>query len=115
MKRLSLITFFLATSICIGIPGIGFGGDLDDGISKFTDDNISGWDELGKGDKNVNFIILDAKSRAAVRAKNGTSQDGSGTNKSASMNSVIMGPGSNIKGDIIIIDQSKGDKTQVVD
>ncbi len=30
------------------------------------------------------------------------------------MNSVVMGPGSNIKGDIIIIDQSKGDKTQVV-
>jgi len=30
------------------------------------------------------------------------------------MNSVVMGAGSNVKGDIYIIDQSKGDKTQVV-
>ena len=31
------------------------------------------------------------------------------------MNSVVMGPGSNIKGDIIIIDESKGPKTIVTD
>lgn len=89
-------------------------GDLDDGISSFTDDSISKWDNLGKKDRNINFIKLDAKSRAKVRANagitTGTSSAGSGN-----MNSVVLGPGGNVRGDIIIIDESKGDKTQVVE
>lgn len=85
--------------------------DLDDGISKFTDDNISKWDDLGKKDRNVTFIKADAISRADVRSKRGKGvKAGSGDNN---MNSVVMGAGSNVRGDIIIIDESRGDKTQV--
>ena len=87
-------------------PTFAAGGDLDDGISKFTDESITKDDNLGQPDKNIKYIITKAKSQAAVGEKKG---DGSGN-----MNSVIVGPGSNIKGDIIILDQSKGDKTQVV-
>lgn len=87
--------------------------DMDDEIDKYTDDGIDKYDELGKADKNVKFIVLDAKSRANVRARSGKelATDAQGGN----MNSVILGPGGNVRGDIIIIDQSKGDKTQVVE
>ena len=92
---------------------ITFGDDLDDGISKYTDDGINKWDELGKSDKNIDFLKLNAKSKAMVRArsgvKNGDNSSGTGTN----MNSVVMGAGSNVYGDIIIIDESKGDKFQI--
>ena len=102
---LVMVLLFSLTGVCLA-------GDLDDGISKATDDSISGWDSLGKGDKNVKFIILKAKSKADMAKKKGGSAAGTGS-KSANMNSVIMGPGSNIRGDIIIIDQSKGDKTNL--
>jgi len=92
--------------------------DLDDGISKFTDDNISKWDDLGKKDRNVTFIKLNARSQADVRSKRGKGVNGSsaaggaggGTNN---MNSVVLGAGGVIRGDVIIIDDSRGDKTQV--
>lgn len=90
-------------------------GDLDDGISKYTDDGISKYDDLGKADRNVNFTVLDAKSRAQVRANAGQAGVVGSDQKNANMNSVIMGPGGTVRGDIIIIDQSKGDKTQVVE
>ena len=35
-------------------------GDLDDGISKYTDDSIQKFDELGKVDKNVTFIKMNS-------------------------------------------------------
>jgi hypothetical protein len=87
--------------------------DLDDGISKQTDDAVSGYDELGSKDRNIKFIKMNAKSQAKVRSN----KDGqvAGASGGANMNSVVMGPGSNIKGDIIIIDESKGPKTIVAD
>ncbi len=86
-----------------------YAGDLDDGISKYSDDSISANDNLGDPDKNVKYIIMRAKSQAAMGNKKGQGATGDGN-----MNSVVMGAGSNVKGDIYIIDQSKGDKTQVV-
>ena len=109
-------TQWLALVGCLIVVSIGCatpcpGGDLDDGISRYTEDSINSYDDLGKPDKNVGFIKLNAKSRAKVRAKDGSSaQTGSGN-----MNSVVMGPGGTVKGDIYIIDESKGDKTIVVD
>jgi hypothetical protein len=103
---------------CLFISGwtVALGSDLDDGISKYTDDGISKYDDLGKADRNINFTVLDAKSRAQVRANAGEAEGGGTSDKkSANMNSVIMGPGGTVRGDIIIIDQSKGDKTQVVE
>ncbi len=86
--------------------------DLDDGISKHTDDAVSGYDELGSKDRNITFIKMNAKSQAKVKSKGGTV---TGTSSGTNMNSVVMGAGSNIKGDIIIIDESKGDKTIISD
>lgn len=108
-----IATFFLVT---VGV-GVAVSGDQDDGIA--TDDHITSYDDLGDSNQNINYIKLNAKSSAKQREKSvkkGTkTDDGTGKNGSGSMNSVLMGPGSNVKGDIIIIDESKGDKTQVVD
>ena len=89
--------------------------DLEDGISKSTDDAISGYDELGSKDRNIKFTKMNAKSRAKVRSKTGDSQTATGASGGANMNSVVMGAGSNVKGDIIIIDESKGPKTIVTE
>ncbi len=94
------ITFF-ANDICLGT-------DFDDGIS--IDDNIS--DSLSSPTQNLRFIIRNAKRKANVSE----SRSWRKTNeKSGSLNSVVVGPGSDVNGDIIIIDESKGDKTLVVD
>jgi hypothetical protein len=95
---IALAVFFFHAGVCLG-------DDLDDGISKFTDETIAKDDELGKVDPNINYIILRAK------AKGGSTSSGG---SSGNINSAIIGPGSNVKGDIIIIDESRGDKTQVV-
>lgn len=113
-KGLTFLSFLLL--IIAGSPIMVAAGDLDDGISKYTDDGIASYDELGKADKNIKFIVMTAKAKAATRQKQ-NGGDGSDFSTSdggdANMNSVVMGPGSNVRGDIIIIDQSKGDRTQV--
>ncbi len=110
--RIIIALFFL---VSIAIPCTVFCNDLDDGISSYTDDGIKKWDQLGKKDRNVTFIKMNAKSKALVMKKSGEglvekNSSGSGSG-GASMNSVVMGAGSTIRGDIIIIDDSKGDKT----
>ncbi len=103
------------------LSGAAAAGDLDDGISKYTDDGIGKYDELGKDQPNIKYVIQSAKSQANVRQKsiergieqgdNSTgSTSGSGDNN---LNSVVMGAGSIVRGNIYIIDQSKGDKTQI--
>jgi len=96
--------------------GSVFCGDLDDGIA--VDDNINSYDNLGNPEQNIKFIKLNAKSNAKRRQKlveKGLAEDSSSGKGGGAMNSVVMGPGSNVKGDIIIIDESKGDKTQIVE
>jgi hypothetical protein len=120
MKRFQLITLLVAILVApLIIAGSVHAGDLDDGISKYTDDSIGKDDELGDPEKNINFIKMDAKSKAKVRAKKGEGADDqesvSNVPGIGAMNSVILGAGGTIKGDIIIIDESKGDKTQVVE
>lgn len=92
-------------------------GDLDDGMP--IDDNINSYDSMGKTDQNINFIKLKARSQAKQRQRlveKGVISGDSGSGKGGgAMNSVVMGAGSNVRGDIIIIDESKGDKTQVVE
>jgi len=99
------------------VPHTVWSNDLDDGISGYTDDSIKKWDNLGKKDRNVTFIKMNAKSKAMVQKKSGESLQDSGGSSSgaANMNSVVMGAGSTVRGDIIIIDDSKGDKTLVAD
>ncbi|MGM0682464.1 MAG: hypothetical protein ACQES8_09665 [Thermodesulfobacteriota bacterium] len=110
IKKLRI--YLLVVIICAITPAFTMAGDLDDGISKYTDDGIAKYDELGKPEKNVKYIIRNAKSKAAMAQKNGNASASGGSGDS-NMNSVVMGAGSNIKGDIYIIDESKGDKTQV--
>lgn len=109
-------SFWLAISLsCLLILGgaHSYASDLDDGISKFTDDGMDKEDEMGKPDVNIKFIVMNAKAKAATRKgdKDKIGQD-SGP---ASMNSVVLGAGSKVKGDIYIIDQSKGPKTNISD
>ncbi len=102
--------------ICASMIGAGVciaGGDLDDGISSYTEDGVNQYDNLGEPDPNVKYIILKAKTKAAMQNKDGAGGDGQAD--SANINSVVLGAGGTVHGDIIIIDQSKGDKTQVVD
>ena len=119
MKKNSTIFFIVLIFFFLVFVNTSFSGDLDDGMSKYTDDGISSYDNLGDVDKNIKFIKLDAKSKAEVRtraAQSGSDSGGSmNSSSSANMNSVVLGAGGTIKGDIIIIDESRGNKTQVVD
>lgn len=114
MKNIPVIV--LMSFICFIATGGGDmarGSDLDDGISKFTDEGIEKDDEMGKSDLNIKFIVMNAKSKAMV--KKGDKDKVGSNDGSANMNSVVLGAGSNVRGDIYIIDQSKGPKTNVSD
>lgn len=108
--------FFIVSAT---VPCTVFSDDLDDGISSHTDDGIKKWDQLGQKDRNITFIKMNARSKAMVMKKSGEGLVGSNASGSgsgaANMNSVVMGAGSTVRGDIIIIDDSKGDKTLVAD
>lgn len=105
MKRLhlALISLLLFFSFQSNLQA----DDFDDGISKTTDDAISGDDELGKASKNIKFIIEKSKSQAKVAEKaSGDGKSGTKTGKTTgdnNQNSVVMGSGSKVMGDIIII------------
>ncbi len=89
------------------------GGDLNDGISSYTDNSIGSVDRLGSPDINVGYIVLRAKSQAASGATD-TTVSPLTTTPMANINSVVLEPGSSVTGDIIIIDRSSGAKTQVI-
>jgi hypothetical protein len=73
------------------------GGDLDDKISKYTDDTVSKADELGKPEKNINFIILDAIMKAKTKGGMGKS-DGD-----KNINSIVIEPGANLAGATLVV------------
>jgi len=105
---MSFFSFFAVSNF-----DIAQGSDLDDGISKFTDDGIEKDDEMGKPDQNIKFIVMNAKSKAMTKKGD---KDKVGQNSGdANMNSVVLGAGSKVKGDIYIIDQSKGPRTNISD
>ena len=90
-----LIILICVFSVSVIAAGTSMGGDLDDGISKYTDDPISKDDELGKPDKNLKFVVLDA----IMKAKNmGGTEEG----KDKNSNSIVIGPGANLAGAVII-------------
>lgn len=107
MKRFSVL--LLASVMFFATHSSLWADDFEDGISKTTDDAIGTDDELGKAGKNIKFIIETAKSQAKVAEKNsGKSNSTTGsTTGDNNRNSVVMGAGSNIRGDIYIIDESK--------
>ncbi len=88
----TIISFTLVAVVLISGNTNVFAGDLDDGISKFSDDSISSYDELGKADQNIKFVIMNSKSRAKEVEKVG----GAGNTKTwkttgdNNRNSVVM-------------------------
>jgi hypothetical protein len=109
-KQLFLALCILVASVWI--PGNLFGGDLDDdGISKYTEDPITKYSELGKKDRNISYIVMEAKSKAKMKAKN---KDEDGKKESAwnntgdkNDNSIVFGAGANVNGDVILIVEDK--------
>jgi hypothetical protein len=112
MKKIYVVTLILSFLLVLPVKRV-LAGDLDDGISKFTDDGISKYDDLGKTDKNIKFIVMNAMSKANAMKKGKDDPDTYKKKGDANMNSVVLGVGSRVSGDIIIIDKSKGPKTNV--
>ncbi len=96
------IIFVMAGLITLGAASVSLAGDFDDGMGKYTDDGIASYDTATKTDKNIKYIVTKAKSQAAVGRKAGDKRlAGDGDSYE---NSVVMGAGSNVHGDIYIID-----------
>ena len=81
-----IISIIMITFICnqYGIAG----NDLEDGISKYVDDPISKWNQLGEETVNISFIIAEALGRINMIEKDDIIQ-----------NSVVVGHGADV-GDI---------------
>lgn len=86
-------------------PALGLADDLNDGIE--ADESSSQYGELGSSSRNYSYLKQRAKSLARSGHGDVVLSD------SGTMNSVIMDAGAQINGDIIIIDESKGDKTVI--
>lgn len=99
-----LLALLLTTGHCL-TPGSGLADDLHDGIE--ADESSSQYGELGSSSRNYSYLKQRAKSLARSGRGDVVLSD------SGSMNSVIMDAGAQINGDIIIIDESKGDKTVI--
>lgn len=98
-----LLPLLLAAVVLSAAPGRA--DDLNDGI--VNDDNVQQYDDLGSSNKNFSYLSQRARSKA---------RSGSGDvvlSNAGALNSVIMEAGAQINGDIIIIDDSKGDKTVI--
>lgn len=124
MNVLRLIRAILVGAMISIYPAMVTANDLNDGISSYTDDRISDEDQLGSEDVNFTFIEVRAKAQAAVMTSSSRlsfSGDHSGVVDSSlngasngNINSVVLYPGTSVYGDIVIIDNSTGNKTQVV-
>ncbi|NOS77766.1 MAG: hypothetical protein HOP35_07445 [Nitrospira sp.] len=100
MKNIILLSVCLI-GIVLPFPGNGhfvFAGDLDDGLSTYTEEPISADDEALKADKNINFVVQQAKTKAQKKNdKNTNFKDGGGDQN---QNSIVVGAGAQT-GDII--------------
>lgn len=107
MRTLTL-TLMLALLLTGGygiVPAPCLADDLNDGIE--ADDSGTQYGELGNSSKNYSYLKQRAKSLARSGSSDVVVSDG------GSLNSVIMDAGAQINGDIIIIDESKGNKTVI--
>ena len=99
------ICLFLS-ALLLAVPC--FCNDLDDGISTNTDDSIEKYDEIGKIDTNINYIVVEsmssAKSKKDEKDKNTNFNDGTDEN---SENSIVLGEGTRVDGPVININIQK--------
>ena len=77
--------------------------DQDDGV--LADDEVATYEDLSSSSRNYSYLAQRARSKAASGSGD-VALTGSGA-----LNSVILESGAEINGDIIIIDDSSGDKT----
>jgi hypothetical protein len=104
-----MILKFSVIGILAGILSLGIfivptyaGDDLNDGISEYTDENISADDNIGSNkDNNINFIVVDALGKAKSKKANDAKDTSSITNIAdgsveKNTNSVIVAAGSNV-------------------
>jgi hypothetical protein len=90
IPSLLLLAMLFQASFCLAES------DLEDNISKYTDDPIHKWDELGKDSPNISFVIVHSLS---FTKPNNT--------ENTYINSVVVGPGSDV-GDIYNIHDPYG-------
>lgn len=102
MKRIAIVPLALLLALALG--GTSLAKDIDDKIDR--DDGFDYDNDLKKG-TNVKFSKVKAKSDAK-RDKGGSVEAGSGD---TNINSAVVG--GNVYGDIIIIDEGKGNKNIV--
>lgn len=101
-----LLCVALACGLVFAAAKVSFAKDLDDGIGH--DDGFD-FDNTLKKETNIKYVKEKAKAKARQEGKdpNVAAAGGGGTN----INSAVVG--GNVYGDIIIIDEGKGDKTVV--
>jgi hypothetical protein len=105
-----VLIFLAVLALAVSLSrGLCLADDLDDNIAAkpATDDPISKDDEIGQADHNIKYIKTRIKAGGVSGVQTGKTGDGN-------MNSVVLGAGSNVRGDIIIIDDSRGNKNQIV-
>ena len=106
--KLSVVLELLLLIVLVAVPTFSRADDLDDGIP--IDDSLMEYDQIGDSvEPNYAYIALRAQSDAASRSDK--QLDGLTSDQGSMVNSVILEAGSRVQGNIIIIDQSKGDKT----
>lgn len=101
MKRSAAIPLALAFVLSLALGGTALAKDMDDKIDR--DDGFEFDNDLKKG-TNVKYTKVKAKSDAK-RDKGGSIEAGGGD---TNINSAVVG--GNVYGDIIIIDEGKGNK-----
>jgi hypothetical protein len=104
MKNMKIKLFVIFIFLIISFSS--FCADIEDGIE---DSTIDEYYELDKIQKNINFITLNAISKAYTTINREKIEQYK--NRNAVVSGVVIEQGGVIKGDIIIIDRSVGDKT----
>ena len=95
------VVFFLLASFFAVAPCQA--DDLNDGIE--ADDSVQSSSDINTRTRNFSYLTQRARSKATSGSSDVIQS------KDGALNSVIMEAGAKINGDIIIIDQSKGNKT----
>lgn len=103
MRTITVPLMFLVVCACLSPIAPCWADDQDDGIQ--IDDTVQSYDQISKSNKNYSYLTQRARSKAASGSSDVVSS------KDGLLNSVILESGAKINGDIIIIDDSKGDKT----
>ncbi|MCI5221226.1 MAG: hypothetical protein D3924_00730 [Candidatus Electrothrix sp. AR4] len=106
---MKIILFFISAFVFTNMSSQSLALDLDDGIG--IDDSINKYHEMGKIGQNVKYIALNSISKAYTTMD--TDKTEGLVERPTAVNSVILAPGSEVQGDIIIIDQSAGSNTAI--